>query len=1143
MKFIADLHVHSRFSRATAKNLDLENLYIAAQLKGIAVVGTGDFTHPGWLAEIKTKLVPTHDGLLKLRPDIAGQCDLKIPPSCRNQVRFVLTTEISNIYKKNDRTRKNHNLLILKDIEYVERLNSKLDAIGNISSDGRPILGLDARDLLERVLEIDEKALFIPAHIWTPWFSLFGSKSGFELVEECFEDLSPFIFAVETGLSSDPAMNWRVKNLDHLTLVSNSDAHSPLNLGREANLFETDLTYSGLIEAIKTGDPRQFLGTYEFYPEEGKYHWDGHRRCKIRCRPEESRAWKGVCPACGKPLTLGVLYRVEELADRPEKERPQKSRPYFSTIPLADILGEILQVGVKTKTVQKHYFSILEKMGPEFEVLHTLDIQAIEKYGLPLLGEAVFRMRNKEVVILPGYDGEFGQIKIFNPEERARLSGQKGLFSDTRPKRERQPPRLQNGLKGRAPVKNKPNRTPPKKKDAIRLNPEQLRAVEYGEGPLLIVAGPGTGKTHTLASRIARLICEKKVPARAVLAITFTNKAAQEMRERLVLMTAEEKALPLVTTFHALGYRILSDCVKGPSRAVVADEDRKILLKEALRLAKTKGHTLTAPLESIHKQIISAKQQLRGPDDNLKSVAADLDEKAFAAVYRSYQDILDLQRLYDYEDLLFVLIQLLQADEPLRHTYQRKFRYIFVDEYQDINYAQHRLINMLAQPQENICVIGDPRQSIYGFRGSTARYFEKFVLDYPRAATISLSLNYRSAPTIVDASLQVVSKEAFAGSGLNIQFNPEEKAFYTLRSDASARGAKTISILETASEAAEAVAVGKTIEKLIGGTGFHYMDFGGSDANARQPNQSFSDFAVLYRTAAQSRVLAETFKKAGIPFQLVSRENYFLQKGVAEIISLYRIVENIASLADFERARGIKYLGLSKNTLDAFKNRLMDKRQSLDKVLANAGQFDVPGLKRTGHRRLEAFVNKIKTLRAATRDMTADRKLTYLSDTADVTGTTKAQPQAAAAFDYLLELARKSGPGGPDFITGLALETDTDLYMPESEKVSLMTMHASKGLEFPVVFIVGCEDGLVPLSRGGPDGVDLAEERRLFYVAMTRAKERLYLSHARKRTIYGRLSKRRPSPFIDDVDEKLRKLEADDFKKGTERHRRQLELF
>ncbi|MCK4985387.1 MAG: DNA helicase, partial [Desulfobacterales bacterium] len=318
MKFIADLHVHSKFSRATAKNLDLENLYIAAQLKGITVVGTGDFTYPAWFDEISEKLVAAEPGLFKLKDELARQCDTQVPPSCRSTVRFILTTEISNIYKKNGKTRKNHNLVFAPDLDIARKFNAKLDKIGNIKSDGRPILGLDARNLLETLLETSERAFLVPAHIWTPWFSVLGSKSGFDSIEECFDDLTPHIFAAETGLSSDPAMNWRVSSLDDLTLVSNSDAHSPLNLGREANVFDTELSYSAIKTALKTGDPKQFLGTFEFYPEEGKYHIDGHRTCKISFWPATTIKHDGRCPACGKPLTLGVLYRVEELADRKE---------------------------------------------------------------------------------------------------------------------------------------------------------------------------------------------------------------------------------------------------------------------------------------------------------------------------------------------------------------------------------------------------------------------------------------------------------------------------------------------------------------------------------------------------------------------------------------------------------------------------------------------------------------------------------------------------------------------------------------------------------------------------------------------------------------------------------------------------------
>ena len=308
--YIADLHIHSKFSRATARNLDLEHIYIWAQLKGITVVGTGDFTHPEWYSQITEKLETAEPGLYKLKKDIARSCDEMVPSSCRAPVRFLLSCEISNIYKKKDRTRKNHNLVFFPDLEQVQRFNARLDSIGNIHSDGRPILGLDARDLLEIVLETSDQGFLVPAHIWTPWFSMLGSKSGFDSIEACFDDLSSYIFAAETGLSSDPAMNWRVADLDNITLISNSDAHSPSKLGREANLFKGEMSFYAMRTAMQNGDKKQFAGTFEFYPEEGKYHVDGHRKCSIYFTPAQTQSHLGNCPVCGKALTLGVLHRV-----------------------------------------------------------------------------------------------------------------------------------------------------------------------------------------------------------------------------------------------------------------------------------------------------------------------------------------------------------------------------------------------------------------------------------------------------------------------------------------------------------------------------------------------------------------------------------------------------------------------------------------------------------------------------------------------------------------------------------------------------------------------------------------------------------------------------------------------------------------
>ncbi|MFH1875090.1 MAG: endonuclease Q family protein [Pseudomonadota bacterium] len=417
MQLIADLHVHSKYSRATAKNLDLENIYIWAQKKGIALIGTGDCTHPAWFAEIQTKLIEAEPGLFQLKPELAKSCDQQVPVACRGLVRFILQGEISNIYKKNNRVRKNHQLVFFPDLKSLSVFNSKLDAIGNIKSDGRPILGLDAKHLLEILLEATEQAFLIPAHIWTPWFSVLGSKSGFDSLQECFEDLSQEIFAAETGLSSDPPMNWRVSELDRITLVSNSDAHSPANLGRNANLFDIDLSYFALKAALKTKDLKKCLGTFDMYPEEGKYHLDGHRKCSVCLHPTDTIKNKDLCPTCGKALTIGVLYRVETLANRPDGAKPANALPCTHIIPLPEILSEIYQCGVKSKKVQTRYDGVLQILGSELNILSSLSLAEIEKANIPLLAEAIQRMRNAKIYIQPGYDGEFGKIKVFRPEE------------------------------------------------------------------------------------------------------------------------------------------------------------------------------------------------------------------------------------------------------------------------------------------------------------------------------------------------------------------------------------------------------------------------------------------------------------------------------------------------------------------------------------------------------------------------------------------------------------------------------------------------------------------------------------------------------------------------------------------------------
>jgi len=414
MEFIADLHIHTYLSRATSKKMDIENLYKWAQLKGISVIGTGDFTHPLWFSEIKKKLAPAEPGLFRLRKKYCREIDKEVPQSCKNPVRFMLSVEISNIYKKNDKVRKVHNLVYSPDLAVAARFNKALGRIGNIKSDGRPIIGMQARDLLQVALDASEDNVLIPAHIWTPHFSVLGASSGFDSIEECFEDLTPHIFALETGLSSDPPMNWMLSDLDRFVLVSNSDAHSPAKLAREANRFTCGFSYFDMMTALKNKDPKGFAGTLEFFPQEGKYYLDGHRGCGQRMPPEQTLAHDGRCPVCGKKLTVGVLHRVNALADRKLGFAPENRFGFESIIPLAEILAGIYGCGVNTKKVTTAYMELLETFGSELYLLRKCPAADLETEGFETLAACLGRMRCGQVRVTEGYDGEFGTIDVVN---------------------------------------------------------------------------------------------------------------------------------------------------------------------------------------------------------------------------------------------------------------------------------------------------------------------------------------------------------------------------------------------------------------------------------------------------------------------------------------------------------------------------------------------------------------------------------------------------------------------------------------------------------------------------------------------------------------------------------------------------------
>ena len=408
---VADLHIHSRYARATSRDCVPDGLDFWARRKGIHLIGTGDFTHPAWRTELADALVEAEEGLYILKRDRIRPGALPVEPA----PRFVLSGEISSIYQKNGKVRKVHNLILLPSLEAAQRLSQRLEAIGNLQSDGRPILGLDCRDLLELTLETVPNAIFIPAHIWTPHFSLFGARSGFDTIEACFGDLSNHIHALETGLSSDPPMNWRVSALDRFQLVSHSDAHSPSKLGREADVLDIPLSYPALEEALRTGVGLN--GTLEFYPEEGKYHYDGHRTCHQCLSPIQAEAAGGRCPVCGKPLTTGVLHRIEELADRPEGYVRPHAPTWERLLPLPELLSAALGGGPNTKKIQRQYEALLDALGPELYLLRECPLEDLERVAGSRVAEGVRRLRAGEVRWQPGYDGVYGTCTLFEDGE------------------------------------------------------------------------------------------------------------------------------------------------------------------------------------------------------------------------------------------------------------------------------------------------------------------------------------------------------------------------------------------------------------------------------------------------------------------------------------------------------------------------------------------------------------------------------------------------------------------------------------------------------------------------------------------------------------------------------------------------------
>jgi len=1142
MKFIADLHIHSSYSRATSSNLTFEQLYKWAQLKGIQVVGSGDVTHPKWLEEMRMKLEPAEEGFFRLKTDFINTVKSDIPKSCENEVRFVLTGEISNIYKKGDRVRKNHHVIFLPTLEVAKKFQTALDKIGNIHSDGRPILGLDARDLLELTLESHPLSFLIPAHIWTPWFSVLGSKSGFDSIDACFGDLTPHIFALETGLSSDPPMNWRLSQLDRYTLVSNSDAHSPAKLGREANLFDCDFHYAAMLEALRSGDPARFLGTIEFFPEEGKYHADGHRKCNARLSPAETKSHHGLCPVCGKPVTVGVLNRVEELADRPEGARPANARPFYNLIPLPEVLAEIYQVGPATKTVKKHYDKLLNKLGPEMTILFDTPLSDIERWGDSLLAEGIRRIRTGSVEIAAGYDGEFGTITLFSEQERKEFSAQSVFFRDEESKSPRktivsaeqlsiiaeEPPVYPAETVSIENEAHAPGHPQQDDEDESGLNGRQREAVQCTGSHALIIAGPGTGKTRTLTFRIAHLIRELQVSPDQLLAITFTNRAADEMRERLYqLMDSEIAARITVKTFHAFGALVLYEQAQilGNRLAFsIYGENDKIKL-----LRKLNPGLSTGEINELAEHI-SQRKNLMPINDEAQDSGRVRDE-LFDERFASYEKMLGQIHAYDFDDLIVRPLQLFREQPKILKKYQERFRWISVDEYQDINAGQYQLLRQLVTRKSILCAIGDPDQAIYGFRGSDRKYFMEFERDFPGAKIFTLEKNYRSISTILDASRQVISRNS----------DHQSLAIW------SPLVSKTrIDIFSLPTEKAEAETIVHQIERMVGGTSFFSVDSGRTVAGDSEDRLSFSDIAVLYRLGAQVKPLEEAFLRSGIPFQTLGEAPFYEIPEVREIISFLKIIHNPHSDLDLYSVINVPPRGIGEHTLNTVLIYQRTNELSLWTAMERISKIAV--LSETQKNPIEVFVSRVKEVQQVRHEFSIAELVDKIIAQFGLNAYFKSDKKRHYYWDQIKSLHAEFGGTLSEFLERVILQKEVDALDPRVEKVSLMTLHAAKGLEFPVIFIAGCEEGLLPYQRGDGAVIDVEEERRLFYVGMTRAKERLVLLRSQSRFLFGERKSNSPSRFLAEIQEALkqhRKAELKDRPKAKsgQQDASQLKLF
>jgi uncharacterized protein (TIGR00375 family) len=1098
---------------ATSKECDPRNLYRWAGLKGLSLIGTGDFTHPGWRKQLREELDAAEPGFYRLKeapePEIPGQ----------PETRFVVSGELSTIYKKNGRVRKVHHLIVLPSLEAADKISAGIEEMGmNIRSDGRPILGLDSYRLLALVLEICPEALFIPAHIWTPHFSVFGSNSGFDSIEECYEDLTAYIYALETGLSSDPGMNWRWSALDRFTLVSNSDAHNPRNLAREANIFLGEFSYSGMRNALMEGtkpvsvENRSFGGTIEFFPEEGKYHYDGHRNCGIVLPPEETKTREGICPACGRKVTVGVLHRVSSLADRPDGVRPENTVPYQSMVPLREIIGSAFGQSPGSRKVEEAYFDLLHRFGPELTVLRETGIDPIAKTSGPLIAEGIRRLRSGEVMMKPGYDGEYGVISVFNESDRQAFKGQAALFEQEKsgPKKTLQLGRVIGEMAGRAGGFLPADETGDILRQSVRksgLSSEQEAIIssDYQRG--IILAGPGSGKTRTLTERIGFLIRNRRVDPGNITGVTFTHKAAAELKSRLSGMFSGEKKLNRLNlgTFHGICWNILNQNPEPFPFKLVDPAEAKELMEEVLRRNRI-------PMTAREALLLVSLMKNKYLWESERELPAQVRE-----IYVAYQEILQRFHRLDFDDVIIQAVELWEEDPAWLAPFKNRFQHLFVDEFQDVNSIQYRLVKLWAAGNESVTVIGDPNQAIYGFRGASAHFFDDLRQDFPETVLFQLNVNYRSTPVIIDAAngLIVPGHHQKASTGEDAVREP-------------------LLWFETPSEKSSAKAIVTEIISLLGGSTMisaHTRKMvGGKKRKMGDETYGFNDFAILYRTNRQAEALEEALTIEGLPYRVVGHTATLDHGAVKEFLGFFRYLTNNDDFLALRTALSYPRWGFSGSELKTiidFLQGLPGELKSWD-FLENSREYpEIMDKLRQFYGVVEYYRDKLPE---SCPDLIQDWMLRM-----DL-----AENEEMERLGRIGENYRNIG----DLLRFLPLAREADIVRRGNkttipETITLSTLHAAKGLEFPVVFITGVEEGLIPYGDE-MDPETIAEEQRLFYVGITRAKKKLYLASSRYRFRYGQNDPAKASRFIQSIPGDL--LEKIDWTQQSSK-KTQLELF